>query len=101
MVAEEEERDLMEALFTQGPISVCIDGSHLHNYGSGIITDGCEPGYVDHAVLLVGYGSENDQDFWLLKNSWGTDWGEKGYYKLARNRNNLCSLASYGIFPVE
>nr|KAF6464700.1 cathepsin F [Rousettus aegyptiacus] len=44
----------------------------------------CSPWLIDHAVLLVGYGNRSDIPFWAIKNSWGTDWGEEGYYYLHR-----------------
>ena len=56
----------------------------LSQYKRGIF-EGCEPGKkVDHAVTVVGYGREKGKDFWLIKNSWGPKWGEKGFFRLKR-----------------
>ena len=49
-------------------------------------------------MLVVGYGREGGQDYWLVKNSGGTSWGEKGYIKMARNRNNMCGIASEAFY---
>ena len=49
---------------------------------------------MGHAVLVVGYGNEGGKDFWLIKNSWSEHWGEEGYFRLARNENNMCGVAS-------
>jgi len=51
-----------------------------------------------HAVTCVGYGTEKGINFWILKNSWGTGWGEKGYFRLFRGTNQ-CVIASYGSYP--
>ncbi|PIO53818.1 hypothetical protein TELCIR_24833, partial [Teladorsagia circumcincta] len=59
-----------------------INADDMMFYDSGISRPRrCEPYYVDHGVLLVGYGVENDMPYWIIKNSWGADWGEDGYYR--------------------
>ncbi|KAG6756124.1 hypothetical protein POTOM_039546 [Populus tomentosa] len=66
----------------QQPISVGMDGSALdfQLYTGGIYDGDCsdDPNDIDHAVLVVGYGSENGEDYWIVKNSWGTEWGMEG-----------------------
>lgn len=55
----------------------------------------------DHAVLVVGYGTTpENEDYWIVKNSWGSNWGEDGYFKLARNKNNHCHVAHDGVYPI-
>jgi len=66
----------------------------FHNYKGGVF-EGCEPGdKTDHAVAVVGYGTENGVDYWLIKNSWGANRGENGYYKLQRGVK-MCGLGKY------
>jgi len=77
----------LEAYLAKGPVSIAIDaaGSNFQLYKSGIMSaDSCGTD-LDHGVLLVGMGSDNGQDYWMVKNSWGADWGESGYFRLARD----------------
>lgn len=86
-----------------GPIAVGIDATNddFYFYGGGIYYhERCNPEYLDHAVLVVGYGEEDDSDYWLVKNSWGIGWGENGYVRMARNKDNNCGIASHSYFPV-
>lgn len=61
----------------------------------------CNDEDLDHAVLIVGYGTDpQSRDYWLVKNSWGETWGEAGFFKIARNRHNHCGIAAAAIYPV-
>merc|ERR1719187_1493636 len=79
-----------------GPTTVAIQSNEdLTKYRGGVFhTTKCQPDTApNHAVLVVGYGKEHGQDYWLIKNTWGVRWGEKGYVKFARNWNNMCNVA--------
>ena len=77
---------LMNAVAQVGPVAVSVDASTFHSYSSGIF-DGCNQVNPDinHAVVLVGYGEENGQKYWLIRNSWSPKYGEKGYIRVARH----------------
>lgn len=95
---------LKKALATVGPVSIAIDAdvrTFMH-YHTGVYNDSdCSPHKLDHGVLAVGYGvTEEGVDYWLVKNSWGSHWGDNGYIKIARNQGNICGVASAASFPL-
>ncbi|KAJ6979264.1 low-temperature-induced cysteine proteinase-like [Populus alba x Populus x berolinensis] len=92
----------------QQPISVGMDGSALdfQLYTGGIYDGDCsdDPNDIDHAVLIVGYGSENGEDYWIVKNSWGTEWGMEGYFYIKRNTDlpyGVCAINAEASYPTK
>jgi len=92
---------MMTEIFNHGPISCGVAVTdELVAYTGGIFTDLTNFTAVNHDISVVGYGEENGQKFWIIRNSWGTYWGEGGYFRLARGINNiaiesgLCSWAT-------
>ncbi|XP_037536776.1 procathepsin L [Nematolebias whitei] len=101
-IAEGSEEGLMEAVGTVGPVSVAIDASKssFQFYSSGIYYEPeCSTLSLDHGVLVVGYGSNGNENYWIVKNSWGELWGNKGYIQMSRNRDNNCAISSYASYP--
>ncbi|CAG9762595.1 unnamed protein product [Ceutorhynchus assimilis] len=95
-----DESALLEAVATIGPTSVNIDASFLGAYHSGIYEDKwCSPDAINHVVLVVGYGTDNGEDYWIAKNSWGSDWGENGFFRIKRGANQ-CGIAEECIYPL-
>ncbi|KAK9893082.1 hypothetical protein WA026_023646 [Henosepilachna vigintioctopunctata] len=94
-----DENSIQQAVASKGPVSIAIDASsELQNYHSGVLDDGTCTSNVNHAVLAVGYGEENGSPFWIIKNSWGSNWGENGYYRLVRNRS-ACGITTMPSYP--
>nr|ACU82390.1 cathepsin L 2 [Pheronema raphanus] len=94
---------LKNAAAVTGPISVAMDASHnsFQIYSSGIYDPkrcGKRNRQLDHGVLVVGYGTESGEDFWLIKNSWGEDWGMQGYFKIAVGKDE-CGICTSASFP--
>jgi cathepsin L len=90
---------LMSAV-AQQPTSIAIqaDQPSFQHYESGVFTGTCGQ-QLDHAVLNVGYGTESGLDYWLVKNSWGTSWGDQGYIKIEKSDKNLCGVLSSPSYP--
>ncbi|KAL7671106.1 hypothetical protein ACOME3_006015 [Neoechinorhynchus agilis] len=111
ILPEGDEDALLQALKKHGPIAIGIDASspEFMFYRSGVYRDEeCSPEALDHGVLIVGAGVEKtfvngtevSEPYWLVKNSWGPTWGDEGYIKMARNRNNMCGVATAASFPL-
>ncbi|KAG4076085.1 hypothetical protein HA402_011431 [Bradysia odoriphaga] len=100
-----DEQTLKLAVGQIGPVSVGLDATHdkFMFYSDGVYynTD-CDPERISHAVLAVGYDTDEKtgMDYWIIKNSYGTTWGEEGYGKLARNKDNHCGITNLASYPI-
>ena len=95
----------LKAAVAKQPVAVAIeaDTKYFQSYSSGVLTSSSCGTSLDHGVLTVGYGEENGQKYWIVKNSWGTSWGENGYVKIGRsdstNDAGICGIAMDPSFP--
>jgi len=95
------EAAMMNAV-NKGPISIAVDASHSFQfYTRGVFDDTKCGTSLDHAINIVGYGTDgaSNKDYWIVRNSWGTSWGESGYIRIVRNKN-MCGLALDSIYPI-
>jgi len=102
---KKNEDDLKDAVGTVGPISIGVDASIGWQLYFGGVMDpwplvGCSPNpkKMDHGVAVVGYGSTSSKDYWIIRNSWGSGWGEKGYMRLVRGKN-ACGITNNAVYP--
>jgi len=76
---------LATALAQKGPVAVSVAADSWFNYESGIFNGCGKDAVIDHAVVAIGYGEENGVKYWVIQNSWGSDWGEAGHIRLERH----------------
>lgn len=108
---------ILKALVTAQPVAIAVEGGQdaFYNYQSGILDDNTTCGdALDHAVLVVGYGTcdgggkpsltncncTNGENYWLIKNSWGTSWGVNGFACILRGASNVCGVLSAPSYPI-
>ncbi|XP_014239822.1 cathepsin L1-like [Cimex lectularius] len=86
------------SIFKNGPVITAYDATQFSYlfYSSGIYEDpACNSTDINHASVLVGFGTEERYNYWLVKNSWGTDWGEDGYARIAMNERDFCGIQQF------
>ena len=93
----------LKAAIAKSPTSVLIEADQFVFQGyTGGILDSTDCGTtLDHAVIAVGYGTENGKEYYLVRNSWGADWGDHGYIKIAAVHNGpgICGIQTKSIWP--
>jgi len=95
----------LETAIVQQPVSVAVeaDQSVFQFYSGGVMDSSCGT-QLDHGVLAVGYGTDAGKEYYKVKNSWGADWGEKGYIRLGRgakfNPSGQCGIQMVASYPV-
>ncbi|CAF2029517.1 unnamed protein product [Rotaria magnacalcarata] len=103
-IKAQSEADLQDAIATIGPIAIAIDASHtsFQFYSAGVYSEkDCSSTSLDFSLLAVGYGTTTDnQDYYILKNQWSTQWGMEGYVFMARNKNNQCGIATMASYAL-
>ncbi|KAM7464694.1 hypothetical protein LguiA_032815 [Lonicera macranthoides] len=104
-VPQNDEKALLKAVANQ-PVSVAIDagGTDLQFYSEGVFNGDCGT-ELDHGVAIVGYGATQDgTKYWIVKNSWGPEWGEQGYIRMQRDIDadeGLCGIAMEASYPIK
>ena len=92
-----DEDEVKEFLYQTGPLAIALNADPLQTYSSGILdvtSARCPTSGINHAVTLVGYGTQSSTAYWIVKNSWGRSWGESGYFRIRRG-NGTCGVNCY------
>ncbi|WAR20999.1 CATK-like protein [Mya arenaria] len=97
------ESNLAQTLNQHGPVTVAADVNSpgFMHYRQGVYNNpSCDKRRPNHAMVSVGYGSSRGLNYWIIKNSWGQGWGDKGYVFMAKDKGDLCGLANHASYPV-
>jgi len=102
---ERNSESALKAAVANQPVSVAIeaDQQSFQFYKSGVFAGECGTN-LDHGVLVVGYGTDGSDDYWIIKNSWGSSWGDNGFIRIARNvaaSEGQCGVAMQPSYPVQ
>jgi len=92
-----DEDEVKEFLYETGPLAIALNADPLQTYSSGILdvtSAKCPTSGINHAVTLVGYGTQSSTPYWIVKNSWGKSWGESGFFRIRRG-NGTCGVNCY------
>ncbi|KAD3068814.1 hypothetical protein R6Q59_017189 [Mikania micrantha] len=107
-VEVDQNEDAVLCAVAKQPVTIGICGSayDFQLYTGGIYDGQCSSSAysIDHAVLIVGYGSQDGEDYWIVKNEWGTYWGLEGYILMKRNsnkKNGVCGMYLEAVYPVS
>ena len=92
--------ELFYSLLARGPLSIGIDGNAVQGYTNGLFLGACNSD--NHAVVAIGYGTEGGKSYWIVRNSWGPSWGEKGNLRVLSNLSNKysCFVENEGMLPI-
>ncbi|GJQ70285.1 hypothetical protein Trydic_g15237 [Trypoxylus dichotomus] len=105
-IPEGVERALENVVANLGPVAVGVDASHMtfQFYSEGVYFEeecGNKGANINHAMLIVGYGKDADgKKYWIVKNSYGPQWGEEGYIRMTKDKNNHCGIATSAVYPL-
>jgi len=99
-ITQGDENSLKDAVANVGPVSVAVDANTFWQlYGGGVFKPlFCNKDKLNHGVAAVGYGVAGSDEYWIIKNSWGSTWGEKGYMRM-RLGSNECGVANSAVYP--
>ncbi|KAH8336350.1 hypothetical protein KR059_003794 [Drosophila kikkawai] len=106
VILKPDEKEMAEVVYNIGPVTISLDHlySEFYEYSRGVLSiPKCRNKriFLKHSMLVVGFGTDPEGgDYWLIKNSFGKNWGEDGYVRLARNADNMCGVASLAQYPV-
>lgn len=104
VVVDPDEAVIKHALWKKGPLSIAVNAGNAawQFYRNGVYSpskEDCDPSQLDHGVALVGWGNETGKQYWIIRNSWGKDWGANGYMHIAYG-TNACGLTSSVSYPI-